>query len=162
MRRLRVTAAALVIMLLPLAARAAAKTVVAPKPIAEMMIRAQPSLPKWFPDKPLFGDYVASGDGSGSGALAGHIVWDLYEEERKTRHISWFRGFVERDGQRYPFEITGVYTPLTADRRRWQLSGAIAFDDDHLLGTSYATITGTFEADTVSAHYTVWVDRDSH
>src|SRR5258708_5681268 len=126
----------------------AASAAAAPKPVAEMMIKAQPSLPKWFPDgKPLFGDYVASGDGSGSGALAGHVVWDLYEEARKTRHLSWFHGFVERDGRRYPFEITGVYTPTTADRRRWQLSGAIAFDDDHLLGTSYATITGTFEAD---------------
>ena len=134
----------------------------APKPVAEMMIRAQPSIAKWFPDgNPLFGDYVASGDGTGSGALAGHIVWDLYEEARKTRHVSWFHGFVERDGHRYPFEIAGIYTPVTADRRRWQLSGAIAFDDDHLLGASYATITGTFDADTVSAHYTVWADHDS-
>src|SRR5882672_8504844 len=124
-----------------------AGAVAAPRAVAELTLQRQETQAKWISEgQPLFGDYLASGDGNGSGALAGRIGWDLYEEPRETRHLSWFHGFVERDGKKFPFEIIGVYTPLTVDRRRWQLSGAIAFDDAHLLGTSYATVTGTFEA----------------
>jgi hypothetical protein len=138
-----------------------ANAAAAPRPVAEIALQGKPDLPKWFSDsKPLFGDYVASGDGSASGALAGRFGGDLYEDgSRDDRHPAFFRGFIERDGHRILLEIIGVYTPLSADRQRWQLSGAITFDDDHLLGTSFATITGTFEAKTDRAHYTVWVDR---
>ena len=140
-----------------------ANAVAAPQAVAELTLQRQVSQPKWIPDgQPLFGDYLASGDGSGSGALAGRIDWDLYEDQsREDRHPAWFRGFIERDGRRYPFEIIGIYTPDSADLRRWRISGAITFDDNHLLGMIHAPITGTFEASTNSAHYTVWADHES-
>jgi hypothetical protein len=141
----------------------AAGATASPRAVAELTLQRQPSHPKWIPEKPpLFGDYLASGDGSGSGALAGRLEWDLYEDEsRDDRHPAWLRGVIERDGRRYPFEIIGVYTPDPADRRRWRISGAIAFDDARLLGALHAPITGAFEASTNSARYTVWVDGKS-
>jgi hypothetical protein len=140
-----------------------ADAVAAPRSVAEFTLQRQESQPKWIPEgKPLFGDYLGSGDGSGSGALVGRIDWDLYEDQsRDDRHPAWFRGFLERNGHRFPFEIIGVYTPDSADRRRWRLSGAISFDDSHLLGTLHAPITGTFEGSTKRAHYTIWADPES-
>jgi hypothetical protein len=134
-----------------------------PRPIAELKLQRQESQPKLTPERPpLFGDFLASGDGRGSGALAGRIKWDLYEDQsRDARHPAWFRGALERDGRRYPFEIIGVYTPDPSDPSRWRISGAIAFDDTRLLGTLHAPITGTFEGSTNSARYTVWVDGKS-
>jgi len=138
-----------------------ADALASPRPIAELKLQASQS--KRTSDKPpLFGDYLASGDGSGSGALSGRIQWDLYEDQsRDDRHPAWFRGVFERDGHRYPFEIIGVYTPDPKNSGRWRISGAITFDDIKLLGTLHAPITGTFEANTSSARYTVWVDSKS-
>ena len=53
--------------------------VAAPKQPAELSLHGLPSHSKWLPEeRPLFGSYLASGDGEGAGALAGHILWDLY------------------------------------------------------------------------------------
>jgi hypothetical protein len=140
----------------------AAGAVASPRPIAELKLQRQESQPKLTPEAPpLFGDFLGSGDGRGSGALAGRIKWDLYETHQRTRHPAWFRGTLDRDGRQYPFEIVGVYTPDPADPARWRISGAIAFDDTRLLGTLHAPITGTFDANTNSARYTVWVDGKS-
>jgi hypothetical protein len=134
-----------------------------PQSIAELKFKAQESQSNRISDKPpLFGDYLASGDGSGSGALSGRIKWDLYEDHsRNARHPAWFRGILERDGHSYPFEIIGVSILDPKNSARWQISGAITFEDIKLLGTSHAPITGTFEASTSSARYTVWVDSKS-
>jgi hypothetical protein len=141
----------------------AAGAVASPRPIAELKLQPQESQPKLIPERPpLFGDFLASGDGRGSGALAGRIKWDLYEDQsRDARHPAWFRGTLERQGHQYPFEIIGVYTPDPSAPGRWQISGAIAFDDSRLLGTLHAPITGTFDGSTNSARYTVWVDGKS-
>ena len=134
-----------------------------PQPIAELTLQAQASQPKWSPDQqPLFGDYLASGDGSGSGLLVGRIAWDLYEDQSAAeRHPAFFRGFLERDGQRYPFEIIGLYTPESPDRRRWRITGAITFDDGRTLGMKQASLTGTFQAGPNTAHYTIWGQDDA-
>jgi hypothetical protein len=141
----------------------AAGAVASPRPVAELKLQPQESQPKLSPEKPpLFGDFLASGGGRGSGALAGRLKWDLYEDQsRDARHPAWFRGTLERDGPRYPFEIIGVYTPDPAHPGRWRISGAIAFDDTRLLGTLHAPITGTFDGSANSARYTVWVDGKS-
>src|SRR6202023_124001 len=56
----------------------------APRSVAEFTLQRQESQPKWIPEgKPLFGDYLGSGDGSGSGALVGRIDWDLYEDQSR-------------------------------------------------------------------------------
>lgn len=134
-----------------------------PQPIAELTLQRQASQPKWFPDQqPLFGDYLASGDGSASGVLAGKIAWDLYEETSAAeRHPAFFRGFLERDGRRYPFEIIGLYTPESPDRRQWRITGAITFDDGRMLGMKQASLTGTFQAGANTAHYTIWGQDDA-
>jgi hypothetical protein len=134
-----------------------------PRSIAEIKLKRQEAQSKLTPERsPLFGEFLASGDGRGSGALAGRIKWDLYEDQsHDNRHPAWFRGTLERDGRQYPFEIVGVYTPDPSDPARWHLSGAIAFDDSRLLGALHAPITGTFEASTDSARYTVWLDGKS-
>jgi hypothetical protein len=136
--------------------------VATPRPLAELKLQRQEAQPKLIPEQPpLFGEYLGSGDGRGSGALAGRIKWDLYETHTPTRHPAWFRGTLERDGRQYPFEIIGVYTPDPSDSARWRISGVIAFDDTRLLGRLHAPLTGTFEANTNSARYTVWVDGKS-
>jgi len=134
-----------------------------PRPIAELRLKPQESQSKLTPERPpLFGEFLASGDGRGSGALAGRIKWDLYEDQSKdARHPAWFRGTLERNGRQYPFEIMGIYTPDPSVPARWRISGAIAFDDTRLLGTLHAPITGTFDANASSARYTVWVDSNS-
>ena len=142
---------------------AGAAALAEPQPIAELTLHRQASQPKWFPDRqPLFGDYLASGDGSGSGPLVGKVAWDLYEEtETAERHPAFLRGFLERDGQRYPFEIIGLYTAESADRRQWRITGAITFTDHQMLGMKQASLTGTFEVATSTAHYTIWGQPDS-
>jgi hypothetical protein len=137
-----------------------AGAVASPRPVAEIKLKPQESRSKLTPERPpLFGDFLASGDGTGSGALAGRIKWDLYENQsRDGRHPAWFRGTLEHNGHQYPFEIIGVYTQDPSNPSRWQISGAIAFDDTRLLGTLNAPITGAYEANTNSARYTVWVD----
>src|SRR5579863_1236606 len=137
--------------------------VAAPRSVAELSLHYQASQPRWVPEKqPMFGEYLGSGDGSGSGVLAGGVDWDLYEDQSLIdRSPAFFRGFVERDGHRHPFQIIGIYTPESADRRQWRISGVIVFDDSQLLGELHAPITGTFEASTGSAHYTVWSDHEA-
>jgi len=131
-----------------------------PQRIAELALHAQPSQSKWLPDqKPLFGDYLASGDGNASGALVGKIAWDLYEEmSNADHHPAHMLGFLEREGKRYPFEIIGLYTPESADRRQWRITGAITFADSQVLGMKQASLIGTFEAATSSAKYTIWAN----
>jgi hypothetical protein len=82
-----------------------ADAVGAPRSVAEFTLQRQESQPKWIPEgKPLFGDYLGSGDGSGSGALVGRIDWDLYEDQsRDDRHPAWFRGFSR--AQRAPVSV---------------------------------------------------------
>jgi hypothetical protein len=141
----------------------AAHAVASPRPVAELKLKPQESQSKLTPERPpLFGEFLASGDGSGSGTLAGRIKWDLYEDQsREARHPAWFRGILEHNGHQYPFEIIGVYTQDPSDPARWQISGVIAFDDTRLLGTLNAPITGAYQANTNSARYTVWVDGKS-
>jgi hypothetical protein len=136
--------------------------IAAPQPIAGLTLHPQPSQSKWFPDQqPLFGDYLASGDGSGSGLLVGKMAWDLYEEtSSEDHHPAYFRGFLERDGKRYPFEIIGLYTPESPDRRQWRITGAITFTDSHMLGMRQASLTGAFDAGARMAHFTIW-ERDN-
>lgn len=137
-----------------------AAAIAAPKPIAELTLHPQLSQSKSFPNQqPLFGDHVASGDGSGSGVLVGKIAWDLYEEvSTPGHHPAYLHGFLERDGKRYPFEIIGLYTAESPDKRHWRITGAITFDDNHILGMKQASLTGTFEAATSTRHYTIWAD----
>jgi hypothetical protein len=133
----------------------------APQQLAEMSLQGLASHPKWLPrERPLFGSYLASGEGEASGALVGHVFWDLYEDQsRHDRHPSFFRGFVERDGHRYPFEIIGIYTPESADSQLWRISGVINFADRLVLGTAHETLTGTWDASTRMSHFTIWTDR---
>ena len=134
-----------------------------PQRAAELSLHGLPGHPKWLPDEPpLFGSYLASGEGEASGGLVGRFVWDLYEDQsHEDRHPAWLRGYLERDGRRYPFVIVGIYTPDSADRGRWRISGTITFDDSKLLGAPHAPITGRYEANSNSARYVVWIDRDT-
>jgi hypothetical protein len=107
----------------------------------------------------LFGQYIGSGDGSGSGQLAGAVHWDLYEDQTlPDQHPAFFRGVVERNGQQQPFKMIGIYTPESADKQRWRFSGTIVFDDDRVLETLHAPIVGSFDANTHTAHYTILTD----
>ena len=136
-----------------------------PQLVAQLALEYQQSQQKWVPEEqPLFGKYLGSGDGSASGTLAGRFVWDLYEDQsRDDRHPMLMRGFIERDGRRYPFQILGVFTREAPDNpRRWLHSGTIVFDDSQLLGTVHAPVTGTaVQTDTWRHQYTVWVDREA-
>src|SRR5690242_1094482 len=104
----------------------AAGTMAAPRQAGELTQHGLASHPKWFAEQqPLFGSYLASGDGEGSGALAGRIVWDIYEDQSlRERHQTFFHGYLEREGRRYRFEIVGIYTPESTDRRKWKFAGA--------------------------------------
>jgi hypothetical protein len=135
----------------------AAGALAAPQLVAELSLHGLVSHPKWIPEEqPLFGSYVASGDGEASGALVGHVFWDLYEvQSRDDRHPTFFRGFVERDGHRSPFQIIGIYTPESADERRWRISGVITFADKTVLGTAHEPLTGTRDASTRTSHLTL-------
>jgi hypothetical protein len=144
-----------------------AAAMAAPQAIVELTLHPKPAHGKWVQDKPpLFGEYFASGDGESTGAVVGKIAWDLYEDTSSSeQHPAFFRGFVERDGQRYAFEIIGLYTPESADRRHWRITGAIAFSDSHVLGMKQASLTGTFEAGAnaaaATAHYTIWAEPNA-
>lgn len=133
----------------------------APRQSAELTLHGLPGHAKWLPDEPpLFGSYLASGEGEASGGIAGRFVWDLYEDQsREDRHPVWMLGYLEREGRRYPFTIVGIYTPDSPDRRRWRISGTITFDDKQVLGAPHAPITGLYEANSRSARYSVWIDN---
>jgi len=105
--------------------------------------------------------YLGSGDGTGTGALAGQIAWDLYEDQsRDDMHPTQFRGFVERDGNRHPFHVIGIFIPDPAQPvERWQFAGTIVFDDAHPLGVRAAAITGSVQAGVWKHHYTIWLDQ---
>src|SRR5579872_3392832 len=91
-------AAVVVAGLLPIGAVAAPKA-------TEISLAYHASQAKWNPEAPLFGQYIGSGDGSGSGALAGTVHWDLYEDQTlPDQHPAFFRGVVERNGQQHPFK----------------------------------------------------------
>jgi hypothetical protein len=137
--------------------------VAAPQPVAELVLHGIPSHTKWISEEePLFGRYLASGDGEVSGAVTGHVVWDLYEDQtREDRHPTFFRCLLERDGRRYPFEIIGVYSPASPDKRQWRISGAITFADSAVLGTEQQPIIGRWEASSGTSHFTLWAEQDS-
>lgn len=141
----------------------AARALATPQQVAESSLHGLPSHPKWIPEEePLFGSYLASGDGEASGAFSGHIFWDLYEDQlRNDRHSAFFRRFIERDGSRYPFQIIGIYTQASADPQRWRISGVITFADKTALGTAHEPFTGTRDSGTRTSHFTIWADRDS-
>jgi hypothetical protein len=141
----------------------AATAVAAPQQVAELALHAIPSHAKWIPkEKPLLGAYIASGDGEASGAVSGHLVWDLYEDQtREDRHPTFFRGILERGGRRYPFEIVGLYSPASADKKRWRISGAITFADNTVLGTEQQPMIGTFEVSSLTARFTIWAEKDA-
>ena len=141
----------------------AAGALAAPQQVAELSLHGLASHPKWIPkEQPLFGSYLASGDGEATGAVVGHVFWDLYEDHsRSDRHPTFFRGFVERDGRRYPFQIIGVYTQESADPQRWRISGVITFADKTVLGTAHEAFTGTRDASTRTSHFTIWADQDT-
>jgi hypothetical protein len=132
--------------------------VAAPK-ATEISLAYHASQAKWNPEAPLFGQYIGSGDGSGSGALAGTVHWDLYEDQTlPDQHPAFFRGVVERNGQQHSFKMIGIYTPVSADKKHWRLSGTIVFDDDQVLKARHAPIVGSFDGTTGTAHYTVLTD----
>jgi hypothetical protein len=133
--------------------------VAAPKATAELSLAYHASQAKWNPEAPLFGAYIGSGDGSGSGALAGIVHWDLYEDQTlPDQHPAFFRGVVERNGQQHSFKMIGIYTPVSADKKHWRLSGTIVFDDDQVLKARHAPIVGSFDGTTGTAHYTILTD----
>jgi hypothetical protein len=158
-------------MTLPLAQKAACAAIVvagllpigavaAPK-ATELSIAYHASQAKWNPEAPLFGEYIGSGDGSGSGALAGVVHWDLYEDQTlPDQHPAFFRGVVERNGQRHPFKMIGIFTPESADKMHWRLSGTIVFDDAQVLKARHAPIVGSFDGTTGTAHYTILTDAN--
>jgi hypothetical protein len=137
--------------------------VAAPRQVAELSLHALQSHPKWMPKRqPLFGNYLASGVGEASGAFGGHVFWDLYEDQSQDdRHPAFFRGFLERDGRRYPFEIIGIYSPESVDGQRWRISGVVTFADKGLLGTTHEPLTGSFDASTRTSRFTIWAERSS-
>ncbi len=132
-----------------------------PKAVAQLTLNYQKSMDKQMPDGGrLFArcQHLGSGDGAASGALAGRLVWDLYEDQsRDDLHPTQFRGFIERDGRRHPFQIIGVFTP-EAGKPRWKFSGTLVFDDDKLLPAQHAPVAGYVETGVWRHHYTVWLD----
>lgn len=140
-----------------------ALSLAAPRSAAVLTLEYRESDGKWTGnDKALFGMYLGSGRGAASDALEGTIAWDLYEDQsRDDMHPTLFRGFIERDGKRHPFQIIGVFTPDgLAKSRHWFLSGTIVFDDNTLLGVRHAPVTGSVETGVWKHRYTVWVDPD--
>jgi hypothetical protein len=132
----------------------------APEQVAELVLHGLPPHPKWNPgEPPLLGTYLGSGDGEAFGKINGRVYWDLYEDQsREDRHPTYFRGQIERDGRHYPFEIIGIYSPASADKKRWRFSGAITFADKAVLGTEQQPIVGRWEASTRTSHFMVWPD----
>ncbi|MGH8248438.1 MAG: hypothetical protein ACREUU_18620 [Gammaproteobacteria bacterium] len=133
----------------------------APKAVAELTLSYQESADQQMSDGGrLFArcKHLGSGDGTATGALAGRIGWDLYEDQsRGDLHPTQFRGYIERDGERHPFQIIGVFTPEAGKPiRRWKLTGTIVFDDGTLFPTQHAPVTGYVETGVWRHHYTVW------
>lgn len=131
--------------------------------IAQLTLNYQKSADKQMSDGGrLFArcQHLGSGDGAATGALAGRVGWDLYEDQsRDDLHPTQFRGYIERDGKRHPFQIIGVFTPEAGRPiRRWKLTGTIVFDDDILFSTQHAAVTGYVETGVWRHYYTVWVD----
>ena len=144
---------------------APAPSLAAPRSAAVLTLEYRQSDGKWIADdKVLFGSYLGSGRGAASGVLEGTVAWDLYEDQsRDDMHPSLFRGFIERDGKRHPFQIIGVLTPDGLEKtRHWFLSGTIVFEDSKLLGVRHAPVTGSVEAGVWKHRYTVWVDPDEN
>lgn len=136
----------------------------APRGVAELTLQYRESAGRQVAeDGLLFAkvEYLGSGDGSGSGKLAGRVGWDLYEDQSNDdMHPTQFRGFIERDGVRHPFTLIGVFTPDGLEKtRHWYLSGAIVFDDERLLGARHAAVTGNVQAGVWKHRYTVWLDK---
>ncbi len=135
----------------------------APQSVAVLTLEYQQSERKSINDgKALFGIYLGTGTGVANGALKGTVAWDLYEDQsRADMHPTLFRGFIERDGKRHPFQIIGVLTPDGLKKtRHWFLSGTIVFEDSKLLGVRHAPVTGSVETGVWKHRYTVWVDPD--
>lgn len=143
----------------------------AQEPVATLTLQYQQSERKWFNNsKPLFGAYLGTGSGVGTGALQGTVGWDLYEDQsRKDLHPAFFRGFVTQGTERHSFQIVGVFTPVDIDlenkwgshrgashARQWTLSGTIVFDDNTLLGVRHAPLTGSVNLEVMTGKYTVW------
>ncbi len=151
---------------------AAATSFAAPQPAATLELQYQQSDQKVLTDgNALFGHYLGTGTGVATGALQGTVQWDLYEDQSlDDLHPAHFRGFVERAGKRYPFQILGVYTPDGTETvvtpaghetiRYWSLSGTIVFEDDALLGVRHAPVTGSVDTSVGTVRHTVWMDHD--
>ena len=138
----------------------------APRPVAEMTLTYHSSTKKQMPDGGHLlarCEHIGSGDGTATGILAGHVGWDLYEDQSgDDLHPTQFRGYVEREGKRHPFQIIGVFTPESGTPiRRWKLTGTIVFDDATLIPARHAAVTGYVETGVWRHHYTVWVDDDA-
>ncbi len=130
-----------------------------PTAVAELTIQPQPGKSKWFSNaEPLFGQYLATGDGVATGPLSGRVNWDFYEDQsRADTHPAYLRGFIERDGTRHRFEMIGVYTPGPGEQPEyWTLSGTIVLESDQLMGTRQLLVTGKFMPRLSQAHWTVW------
>ncbi|MGH8529512.1 MAG: hypothetical protein ACRETN_06655 [Nevskiales bacterium] len=137
----------------------------APKAVAELTLNYQKSADRQMSDGGhLFArcQYLGSGDGTATGAIAGRVGWDLHEDQsRDDLHPTQFRGFIERDGKRHPFQIIGVFTPEPGQPiRRWKLTGTIVFDDNALFTGQHAPVTGYVETGSWKHRYTVLVDSD--
>ena len=134
-----------------------------PKPVTELSLIYQKSADKQTSDGGHMlarCRYLGSGNGAATGALAGRIAWDLYEDQsRDDVHPTQFRGFIERDGKRHLFQIIGIYTPEAGEPiRRWKFTGTIVFDDRALFPALHAPVTGYVEAGVWRGHYTVLLD----
>lgn len=152
--------------LLPLMLLMANPAAAAPRAAAELTMQYHKSADRQTTDGGcLFAkcEYLGSGDGAGTGKLAGRISWDLFEDQsRDDLHPTQFRGFIERDGERHSFHIIGVFTPDGLGKAlRWYLSGTIVFDDERLLGARHAAVTGDVQIGVWKHRYTVWLDSDA-
>ncbi len=130
-------------------------------PVAELTLNYHESAEKQMPDGGyLFArcELLGSGDGAATGVLQGRVGWDLYEDQRSDDlHPTQFRGYIERQGKRHPFQIIGVFTPEAGKPiRRWYLTGTIVFDDAALFPARHAPVTGYVETGVWRHHYTVW------
>ncbi len=133
----------------------------APKAVAELTLTYQESAKKQMPDGGhLFAhcELLGSGDGAATGALQGRVGWDLYEDHsRDDLHPTQFRGYIERQGKRHPFQIIGVFTPEAGEPvARWNFTGTVVFDDAALFPARHAPVSGYVETGVWRHHYTVW------
>ncbi len=160
---LKACIAALFMVALPLTVAVQANA--APRAVAELELNYQKSAEKWMSDGGHLlarCRYLGSGDGSAKGAIAGRAGWDLYEDQSaQDLHPTQFRGFIERDGKRHPFQIIGVFTPEAGEpTRRWKFTGTIVFDDGALLSSRHAPLSGYVETGVWRHRYTIWADKE--